>query len=79
MCRLAILFVMTWTLLADDRPVGTALYNMHAVPPAQGQRRDDMKLYLLSIDRNDDGSPGYRLRVYAETAVYRNNASFQWG
>jgi hypothetical protein len=78
MSRLVILFVMTWTVLAADRPVGTALYSGRDVAPSQGQRRDDMKLYLLGIDRNGDGSPGYRLRVYTETAVYKNNASFQW-
>ena len=55
----------TGTVLADDRLVGTALYSGRAMPPAQSQRRDDMKLYLLGVDRNDDGSPGYRLRVYA--------------
>jgi hypothetical protein len=62
----------------DDRQVGTVLYRGVAVPPAQSQRRDDMKLYLLGIERNDDRSPAYRFRVYTETAVYKNTASFQW-
>lgn len=78
MRTLSILCALAWILFADDRPIGTVLYSGRDIPPSQGQRRDDMKLYLLGIERNGDGSPAYSLRVYTETAVYKSTTSFQW-
>lgn len=78
MCLLPILFVVARIVLAAGSPVGTVLYSGGAVPPSPGHRRDDMKIYLLGVERNDDGSPAYKLRVYTETAVYKNSVSFQW-
>jgi hypothetical protein len=78
MLTLQVFLAAASIVFAEGAPIGTALYSGRDMPPSQSQRRDDMKLYLLGMERNDDGSPAYKLSVHTETAVYKSTASFQW-